>query len=237
MGGVATMGALVRWVFPLVGYLCVATVVSAALGYGYLRRSGKLDDETMFRITALLHGVDLEELEKAGEKTVEETPPEEPSFAQQQEQVQAATLHFDAKHKQLEDSLTHFDYQLERVSEATARYTQLRVAVDQYLTQQRDQVTNEARQKVRAQLEGLVPKKQAKPLLIKMIDADQIDEVILLLNSMKPRSQQDILRTFDTVDDIDRLYQVQQRMLAGAPAKPYIDAQLEQLKQLQQQEK
>ena len=79
------MNALIRWTFPLIAYLCVGTVISAALGYGYLRHSGKLDDETMFRIMALVHGVDLDELAKEGTPTVEETPPEEPSFAEQQQ--------------------------------------------------------------------------------------------------------------------------------------------------------
>jgi hypothetical protein len=231
------MGALIRWIFPLVGYLCVATVVSAAIGVGYLRHNGRLNDDNMFRISALLHGVDLAEMEKAAPETTAGAPPEEQSFADQQAQVQAATLHLDAKQKQLADSIAGFDSQFKRVNEAMNRYTQLRTAVDQYLKQQRDEVSNEARLKVRAQLEGMNAKKQAKPLLIKMIDAKQIDDVILLLNSMKPKSQQDILRTFDQPDDIDRLFQIQQRMLAGAPAKPYIDAQLEQLKQLQAQEK
>ncbi len=231
------MSALIRWILPLVGYLCVATVVSAALGYGYLRHSGRLDDETMFRVTALLQGVDLAEIEKAGKATVAETPPEESSFTEQQERVQTATLHFDAKQKQLADSLSQFNSELNRLTEAQARYRDLKVSVELYLTKLEEDVANEALQKVRSQLEGLIAKKQAKPIVIKMIDAGQVDQVILLLNSMKPRNQQEILRTFDSPEDIDRLYSVQQRMLEGAPAKPYIDAQLEQLKKLNEQNK
>jgi len=231
------MGALVRWIFPLVGYLCVATVVSAALGYGYMRHSGTLDDETMFRITALLHGVDLAEIEKAPPAETSEAPPEESSFADQQEALQAATLHFDAKKKQLSDSLNDFDYQLKRLSEATARYSQLKRSVEIYLDDQSKKVSDEARNKVRAQLESLIPKKQAKPILLRMIKDDQVDEVILLLGSMKARNQEMILRTFDTVDDLDMLYRVQQRMLAGHPAKQFIDDQVKALQQLKQQEK
>ena len=59
------MSCLIRLLLPLIGYACVATVISAGLGYGYLRKSGQLDDETLFRITALGAGVDLEEIEKA----------------------------------------------------------------------------------------------------------------------------------------------------------------------------
>jgi hypothetical protein len=231
------MSALVRWTFPLVAYLCVATVISAALGYGYLRQSGKLNDETLFRITALLHGVDLAKIEKAPASAASEIPPEEASFAEQQQHLQAATLHFDAKQKQLADSLSDFDYQLKRLSEATSRYSQLKRSVEIYLQEQSSKVSDEARNKVRAQLEVMDPKKQAKPLLIRMIKDDQVDEVILLLGAMKARNQEMILKKFDTVDDLDMLYRVQQRMLAGHPAKQFIDDQVKALQQLKQQEK
>ena len=231
------MGALVRWTFPLLGYLCVATVVSAALGYGYLRQSGKLNDETMFRITALLHGVDLAEIEKVPTAAASEVPTEETSFSEQQQRLQAATLHFDAKQKQIADSLSDFDYQLKRLSEATSRYSQLKRSVEIYLQEQSSKVSDEARSKVREQIEQLDPKKQAKPILIRMIKDDQVDEVIMLLGTMKARNREMILKKFDTVDDLDMLYRVQQRMLAGHPAKQFIDDQVKALQQLKQQEK
>ena len=80
------------------------------------------------------------------------------------------------------------------------------------------------------------PKKQAKPILIKMIEAGQIDEVILLLGSMKPQIRRDILRTFNTPEDIEILYQIQSHMLNDDPAKPLIDAQLDSLEQMQAQD-
>ncbi len=231
------MSALLRWTMPLVAYLCVGTVISAALGYGYLRRSGKLDDDTMFRIVALVQGVDLDKLAQEGQKTVEGTPPEEPSFAEQQQRLQTATLHFDGKQKQLVDSLNEFDSQLKRLSAAQERYAQLRAVVERYLQEQRKQVEDLSRAKVREQLEALIPKKQAKPILINMIRDGQIDEVILLLGSMKPQIRKEILRTFDTSEDVEILYQIQKHMLTDDPARPIIDAQLEALKELKSQDK
>jgi hypothetical protein len=231
------MSALIRWTLPLVAYLCVGTVVSAAVGYWYLRSSGRLDDDTLFRITALLHGIDLDALAKEGEATVDETPPEEPSFAQQQEQLQTATLHFDAKQKQLADSLTDFDYQLKRVGEATERYAQLRKVVEDFFEEQRKKLESGDLTSVRAQLEALIPKKQAKPLLIKYIEAGEVEKVILLLGSMKERTRSEILRTFDTPDDIEMLFQIQNHMLNDNPAMAVINEQLEALKQLKAEEK
>jgi DNA repair ATPase RecN len=232
------MSALIRWTFPLVAYLCVGTVVSALLGYGYLRSSGKLNDDTMFRITALLHGVDLDALAREGQKTVEGTPPEEPSYAEQQRQLQTATLQFDAKQKQLDEALSDFNYQLKRVSEATDRYAQLRVVVENYLKGESEALANKGLAEVRAQLESLDPKKQAKPILVEYIKAGRIDEVIQLLGGMKARNRENILKTFNIVpDDILMLFDLQKHMLDDNPAKAIVEEQLKALNQLKSQEK
>jgi hypothetical protein len=232
------MSTVIRWTLPIVAYLCVGTVISALVCYGYLRSSGRLNDETMFRITALLHGIDLEALAKEGAATVEETPPEQPSFARQQEQLMAATLHWDAKKEQLSRLLNDFDLQLKAVSEAMDRYASLRDIVEQYLLEERQKVVDASLSSVRAQLEVMDPKKQAKPLLIKYIAAGDVDTVILLLGSMKERTRREILRTFtNTPADIDLLFQIQDHMLNDNPAKPLIDEKLDELQKLNSQEK
>lgn len=231
------MGMLIRMLFPLIGYFCVATVVSGAIAYGYMVKSGKLDDEKIFRITAILQDVDLEEIERQSNETEEPgTPPEEPSYEQQRRQYQTISLQFDVKEKQLADSLVDFDYQLKRLGGATEQYTRLRSEVEEYLVQQSNRVLSEEMQKVRKQLESLIPKKQAKPILIKYITDDRIDDVIMLLGSMKPRDQEAILRTFDSPEDLEMLYRIQRKMLAGEPAKPFIDSQLQALEQLKAQQ-
>ena len=230
------MGLLIRMLFPLIGYACVATVISGALAYGYLVKSGKLDDEKIFRITAILQDVDLEEIEQQSHVEETETPPEEPSYEQQRRQYQTISLQFDVKEKQLADSLVDFDYQLKRLNGATEQYSRLRAEVEDYLVKQGNLVLSEEMQKVRKQLESLIPKKQAKPILIKYITDDRIDDVIMLLGSMKPRDQQAILRTFDSDEDLEMLYRIQRKMLAGEPAKPFIDAQLQALEQLKAQQ-
>jgi hypothetical protein len=231
------MRLLIRFLLPLIGYLCTATVLTGAIGYGYLRRSGKLNDESTFRVMALLHGVDLKEIEATKKEVAAGTPGEEPSFDEHQQSYRSASLQFDAKQKQLADSLTDFDYQLKRLNDETNKYASLRQDVEQYLKQQSELVTTGQLKKVREQIEALTPRKQAKPILIKMIQAGRTDEVILLLGSMKTQSQKEILKTFDTEEDTEILYRVQEKMLAGEPTLPYITERLKELEQLKEQEK
>ena len=151
--------------------------------------------------------------------------------------MQAATLHFDAKQKQLADSLVDFDYQLKQLNAATTQYARLRESVETYLKEQQNLVLNVQMQKVREQLESIDAKKQAKFILVKMIEDDRIDEVIGLLGAMKTQSRKDILRAFNTDADMEMLYRVQRKMSAGEPAKSFIDGKLKELEQLKQQDK
>lgn len=226
------LGALLA----LIGYFCVATVISAGLGYGYLRHSGKLDDETVFRVVALVQGVDLDALEKASEEQANEVPPEEPSYEDQQRQARKQSLIFDAKQKQLAASLVNFDYQLKQINSATEHYAKLRAEVEQYLRQQSDLVLNAKIKEVRDQIASLSPT-QAKPILLKYITDNRVDDVIMLLGSMKPKDRQDILKQFKTDEDLEKLYRIQRKMLAGDPAKPFIDEKLKELEQLKSQDK
>jgi hypothetical protein len=226
------MSFLLRMMIPLIGYVCVATVVTGALGFGYLRKSGKLNDETLYRIVALVHGVDLDEIEQAQEAVAAEAPPEEPSFAEQQQFAQAATIQFDAKQKQLASSLLEFDHQLKRLTSEANRYTMLGDSVKQELETQKQMVLNQQIIEVSKQIESMDPDTQAKPMLALRIEQDRLDEVILLLNNMKPRSRTAILNTFTTEQDIENLYKVQRKMLEGGQAVEFINERLQELEQL-----
>jgi len=91
------MGAMIRFLFPLIAYFCVATVITVGAGYGYLLHTGNLDDEKLFRIVSILHGVDLDELEAEQSTDEAEVPPEELSYKQHQKQTRVAVLHLQAK--------------------------------------------------------------------------------------------------------------------------------------------
>lgn len=230
------MGLITRLLFPIIAYLCVGTVITAALAYGYLSRSGRLTDETKFRIAALLHGVDVDKLEKQAVKVESVVPDEETSYAEKQKQLDIGTLHFDAMRKQLESSLSEFDYQLKRLNTATQQYSQLKDEVNVFLDQQKKLIDDDAMQRVVAQIESLTPKKQGKPILMKYIEEHRVDQVIVILNLLKPSSRKEILRAFDE-KELDQLYLIQKAMLSDDPTKLFIDQKIEALKALKEQER
>ena len=224
------MSGLIRLAMALTAYLCVGTVLTAALGYGYLRRNGRLNDETQFRIVALVNGVDLQKIDESVKKKVEATTPkEETSYSEQQQQYQASSLQFDAKRKQLAISSDYFDAQLKRLTAATANYDllgkEIKSLADKLVTESADK----ALLKVRAQLEVMDARKQVKPILVQMINDERLDEVIQLLGSMKKDTQTNVLRAFSDPEDKDMIYRIQQRIMAENPIKKLVTQRLQDL--------
>jgi len=231
------MGAIIRIVFPLIGYLCVATVITVVGGYEYLRFSERLDDERMFHILALLHGVNLEVIAETFEKGQEDVPPEGMSFEQQQERVELAILNRQGKRIDLKDLIDVFESRFKQINAASGHYENFKNEVELYLKQRKAEAIESGIVGVRVQLQSLDAKKQSKHLLIKMIDEERMDDVILLLNYMPKRNRNDILATFTSDEELNMIYEIQKRMIKGDPERGYIDGKLQELDEGNQQDK
>jgi flagellar motility protein MotE (MotC chaperone) len=225
------MSAIIRILFPLIGYVCVATVISIAAGYGYLRHTEVLDDQRMFRIVSLLHGIDLDEIAKTYEGRPEDVPPEELSHDQQQEQIQVASLHLQAKQDDLEKVIEEFTSRFEQLNIKIARYNNLRNEVETFLNQERDKALDSGIVAVINQLKNLSASKQAKPIIVDMITDDRMDDVIRILNGMPPRNSDNILKAFTTEKELKILYDLEKRMMGGDPEKSFVDSKMDELKQ------
>lgn len=226
------MASMIRFLFPLVGFLSTATVLTALGGYGYLRNTGKLDDEKLFHIVAVLHDVELDKIAKVHSEEQLDVPREEASFEHRQEASQMAMLQLQAKRDDLARLLEDFESQFKQLSTASTRYQSYKTEVEQFLKKIKDEALDEGLRSVREQIQSMNPKKQAKPLLIKMLrDQDRIQQVILILNGMSPKKRSDIIKTFEP-DDLDILADLHKHMLDGDPVKPYVENQLNELNKL-----
>ena len=223
------MAGLIRIIFPLIGYLCTATVITLLAGYGYLRSSGMLDDEKIFRMATLLHDIDLEEVSQKYQTNEDDIPPEETSYQQAIEIGQVARLQLQAKIDDLDKNIREFRDLEKRVNFRINHYDEMKGEIDSYLKQLEEKAKDSGLVAVRQQLEKLDPKKQAKPLLVQWIREGRIDDVILLLNGLSQRSSRAIILAFNEPDDVQMLKQIYERMLSGHPEKTEIEKRLQQL--------
>lgn len=225
------MGALIRIAFPIIAYFCVATVITLTAGYGYLRQNGTLDNETMFQIVSLIHGVDLDEIAAKNETDQQDVPPEDISFDDRRQHMLMGVLHLQAKKDDIEKNIKIFDSERRTLNNSLKHFEKFSDEVKQFLEARKKEATATGIAGVRDQWKTLNPKKQTKLLLIKMIDRGQIDTVIEILYGMNPTKRTDILKTFDAEEDLEMLDQIQQQMLNGGPEATFINNKLQELNQ------
>ncbi len=223
------MGALSRIMFPLIAYFCVATVITLAAGYGYLRHTGALDNENMFQIVTLLHGIDLEEIAAANQTDEQDVPPEEVSFSDRQQNMRMAILHLQARKDDIEENISRFDAKIKELDTKFRTFERFSSEVQQSLDQRKEDALAAGLEGVRRHWKTLDAENQTKPLLIEMYRNGKMDVIIEILNGMTPKSRTDILKTLKTKDDIGMLYEIEQQMLTGGPDAEFVNEKLKEL--------
>jgi NADH dehydrogenase/NADH:ubiquinone oxidoreductase subunit G len=216
------MGALIRILFPLIGYLATATVITLLLGLGYLWHTDRLTDDKVFRLVALLEGVDLQQIVEAQRKSDDEVPSEEPSMEAVLGQQQLLSRNFEVKLLALQRGRQEYDHRLQQLKERTERYDRLARDYEASLKKQGELATQESLAKVVSDLEQVKPA-VAKNLLMRWIEEDRMDKVITILGKMSENKKKKILQSFSTPDELDKLHEIHRLMIEANATKQKID--------------
>jgi hypothetical protein len=222
------MRKIIALLMALVAYVCVATVITASLIAGYLWYTERLNDEKVFRIVALLHDVDLEQIAKANQEASDKVPPEEPSLEDVLRHQQIQDRNFEVKLLALQRGRQEYDQRLQLLKEETARYDRLAHDWQSRLKKQEELTTQENLAKVVAQIEQIRPP-VGKELLLRWIDEGRMDDAILLMNKMAESKLAKILKEFATDEELNKLHDIHQRILAGGTEAPQLEEALGEL--------
>jgi hypothetical protein len=203
---------MIRYLFALIGYLATATVITMTLGLVYLWRTDRLSDERIFRITALLQGVDLEQIAASEKKTEGEVPREEPSVDDVVGQQQVQDRNYEVKLLTLQRGRQEFDSRLQQLRTQSERFDRQAREWETKLKQEGELSTQENIAKVVSDLEQVKPA-TAKDLLMRWVSEDRMDDVILLLGKMSETKKGKILKSFATPDELDKLHEIHRRLI------------------------
>jgi hypothetical protein len=208
------MAKIIRTLFGVIGYVCVATTITLALILGYLWHTDRLNDEKVFRMVALLHDVDLEQIARARQKSGDEVPPEEASLDDVLRHQHIQDRNFEIKLLALQQGRQEYDHRLQQLKEQTDRYDRLASDWQSKLKQQQELATQENLAKVVSQLEQVQPD-VGKDMLLRWIDEGRMDDAILLMSKMAENKLAKILKKFETDEELDKLHEVHQRIISG----------------------
>lgn len=226
------MVRLIGILFALIGYVCTATVITLGAGLGYLWYSDRLNDDKVFRIVAMLHDVNLEEIAKAQAPKVDEIPPEELSLADVTRYQQVFDRNYEVKRLALDRGRQEYDFRLQQLKEQTARYDRLAQEWQQKLQQQEELATQQNIATVVRDLEQVKPA-TGKDLLMRWIDEGKMDDAILLMNKMSESKLAKLLKTFQTPEELDKLHEIHERIINGGKDQSQLNEAINELKNVQ----
>jgi 3-methyladenine DNA glycosylase AlkC len=224
------MSRIVNIAMGLVAYVCVATVIAAALAIGFLWHTDHLNSEKAFRIVALLHDVDLQQIAEAQRTHGDDVPPEEPALGDLLQRQLVQDRNLEVKMLALQRGRQEYDHRLQQLKEQTERYDRLAQDLQTRLKQHEELSTRQNVATVVGQLEQLRPD-VAKESLMRWIKEGRMDDAILLMSRMSETKLSKILKTFETDEELDKLHQIHQKIIGGSTTTQ-LEKTLGEIKQL-----
>lgn len=226
-----------RALFAIIGYTAVATVLTAALGIGYLWQTERLTDERMFRIVAILHGVQHNKTENQPVGVTEEVPPEELSLSEEDRLREIAMRNYEVRLASLERGRVEFEHALNQLSSQTDRFNSLAQELQQRLEQESAESAEEGVKAVVRDLKEADPE-LGKDLLLRILEngvtpeekQKALDDVIRLVRAMPLSTWSEIVNTFDDEAEIAHLHRIHMEELEGGAKRRVLDDAFRQLR-------
>jgi ATP-dependent Lon protease len=226
------MGKLLDILLSLIAYLCVATVITLSLGLGYLWHNDQLTNEKLYRMVALMQDVDLQQIAAAQNKSKDEVPSEEPSLAQVMRRQQVQDRNFEVKLLALQRGKNEYEHAFGQLKEERDRYDRLARDWQSKLNTEEKTANQQNVAKVVSQLEQVSPE-VGKASILRWIDEGKMDDAIALMSKMSENKMKNILRTFETPMELDKLHEIQNRILGGGANGSTLEKALGELNSLE----
>lgn len=200
---------------------CVGTCLTQLVFLGYFAAQGNLNSATMTKIVALLNGIDITG-NRLQQMLMESEGREQPDFAEILEARKMESLDLDMRLRSQKEFRNELSVMLASLRAERKRFDERREAFDRRLQELTDGARDEGLKEVQQTLQALEPE-QAKEQLLKMHDAERIDEVVNILQAMPIDKRKDILAEFVTADEAEKLHEILRRIGEGLPITSLID--------------
>jgi len=208
---------LLRSGTSLFAYFCLATVIAQVILLAYFGLTWKLDHNKVVQVLAILQDVDLLTLKQKADDAEDELSSEQVSYEQILEARALQVAHLQLREQALKDGLDQLQFEQRKLSDEGKRLEQLKASFDGELLAMQDAAVTSGREDVVTKLQG-IKAKQAKQLLLEMLENEEIDDVVALLTEMSDIKSAKIIGEFKTPEDLKKIAEVLRRIRQGRPA-------------------
>lgn len=194
--------------------LCVGTVFTLILVTAVVWPKLKLDRERVLQIVAIARGADY--MEKTETKSAVLPDSDQPSY---QEILDARSVKFrnlELREQQLRNNLVQIQLEEGKLADEMKRQKTLADNFNAQLKALQESSSSAGMDDVGRTLQTIKPK-QAKALLVEMLDKKEIDKVVVLLRQMPDKKRAAIIGEFKTNEEMEKMDEVLRRLREGQP--------------------
>ena len=188
----------------------------------------QLDRDRLAQMLAVASGIDLSRPAKRPRRNPSSRPPSSRPTTRCSKPAPRRCGTWSSAKQALQDDLTQLRLAQEKTADEQRRYKQSKESFDAALRRSAKGPTANGTEEVRRILEAIKPK-QAKDLLVQMLDEKKLDEVVVLLSAMPDAKRAKIIGEFKTAEDKQRIGEVLDRIGEGAPTAEIADETIKQL--------
>lgn len=195
-------------------YFCVATVIAQGLMVGYLAGRGGLSGENLNQILALAQGADIAELAPPASAPEGDKGREEQSLDEMASQRALLVRDMELREQALRRGLDSLEAGRQRLVNERREYVTERTEFERALAEAKRGSTEAGEENVRGIISNMKPK-QAKELLVNMLDQSELDEVVRLLSQMPASKRKKIVDEFKAPDELKQMKEILGLMRRG----------------------
>jgi len=224
------VGRILRAMLALLLYFSLATLIAETIVVGYLVSHWQIDAGKLGAMIAAAQGIELPGTGETAPPEPETPSTEQASYDQVLEARAVKDKNLQLRELALASALAQCRSDQRKLSEEQTRYAAQRRDYEAKLDATSKGALATGREEVASVLQLLKPK-QAKEILLKMLENGEMDEVVLLLTGMTDAKRAKIITEFKTADETKKIEEVMRQIRQGVPVAPLVDQARQQLRQ------
>ena len=198
-------------------YFCIGTIIAEAIIVGYVASKWHMDRERFLHMIAAAQGIDLTPPKPAAvQEPKKELPPEQVSFDQIVDARAIKVRDLELREQALKNGADQLRFEQNRLADDRLAFQRTKTAFEGSLTAIQKQATDGGWDDTRRVLLAAKPK-QAKELIVQMLDKRELDAVVALLSPMPDNRRAKIIAEFKTPDELKRIDEILRQIRRGEP--------------------
>lgn len=201
-----------------IAYLCIATVLAAAILIGIGVSSGKLNGAKLAQLRAMLQDATTPQSQAA----LLPVNAEQPSYEDILEQRAIQFRELELREEIVRQNVTLAQQERSEMTVEHQAFEQRKKKFDEELLAMQNSTIVEGEENVRQTIESIKPL-QAKEQILRMLEQGEMENVVGLLSAMSANKRAKIVAEFKTPDEAAKLAEILKLMGEGIPVAPVIE--------------